>query len=100
MLGRRSNQKAFFDEVLDKRLPKKHFLKVNDIVNWAPIEKRLEILYDPSKGRLSYPPLVMFKALLLQQWFNLSDRDLSEAIADRLSFQSFLGLSLTDPLPD
>jgi len=42
----------------------------------------------------------MFKALLLQQWFNLSDRDLSEAIADRLSFQSFLGLSLTDPVPD
>jgi len=41
----------------------------------------------------------MFKALLLQQWFNLSDRDLSEAIADRLSFQSFLGLSLSDPVP-
>ena len=60
----------------------------------------LENLYDPSKGRPSYPPLVMFKALLLQQWFNLSDRDLSEAIADRLSFQSFLGLSLTDPVPD
>lgn len=49
---------------------------------------------------LSYPPLVMFKALLLQQWFNLSDRDLSEAIADRLSFKSFLGLSLSDPVPD
>jgi len=42
----------------------------------------------------------MFKALLLQQWFNLSDRDLAEAIADRLSFQSFLGLSIVDPVPD
>jgi len=42
----------------------------------------------------------MFRALLLQQWFNLSDRDLSEAIADRLSFKSFLGLSLSDPVPD
>jgi IS5 family transposase len=42
----------------------------------------------------------MFKALLLQQWFNLSDRGLAEAIADRLSFQSFLGLSITDPVPD
>jgi len=46
MLGRRSNQKTFFDEVVDKRLTKNHFLKVNDIVNWTPI------LYDPSKGRL------------------------------------------------
>jgi len=42
----------------------------------------------------------MFKALLLQQWFNLSDRGLAEAIADRLSFQSFLGLSIVDPVPD
>lgn len=49
---------------------------------------------------LGYPPLVMFKALLLQQWFNLSDRGLAEAIADRLSFQSFLGLSIVDPVPD
>ncbi|HHY80202.1 MAG TPA: hypothetical protein GX516_07655 [Thermoanaerobacter sp.] len=100
MPGRRSNQKTFFDEVIDKRSPRNHFLKVYDIVNWTPIEKGLEILYDPSNGRPSYPPLVMFKALFLGQWFNLSDRDLSEAIADRLSFQSFLGLSLTDPVPD
>jgi len=42
MLGRRSNQKTFFDEVLDKRLSKNHFLKVNDIVNWTPIEKSLK----------------------------------------------------------
>ena len=100
MLGRRSNQKTFFDEVVSKRISKNHFLGINDMIDWTPIEKRLEILYDPSNGRPSYPPLVMFKALLLQQWFNLSDRDLSEAIADRLSFQSFLGLSLTDPVPD
>ena len=100
MLGHRSNQKTFFDEVVSKRISKNHFLRINDMIDWTPIEKKLESLYDPSKGRPSYPPLVMFKALLLQQCFNLSDRDLSEAIADRLSFQSFLGLSLTDPVPD
>lgn len=96
MLGHRSNQKTFFDEIVGYYLPDNHFLKVNDIIDWTPIEKRLETLYDPSKGRPSYPPLIMFKALLLQQWFNLSDRDLSEAIADRLSFKSFLGLSLVE----
>lgn len=42
----------------------------------------------------------MFKGLLLQQWFSLSDRGLVDAITDRLSFQSFLGLSVTDPVPD
>jgi IS5 family transposase len=42
----------------------------------------------------------MFKALLLQQWYGLSDPGLEEAICDRLSFQRFLGLSLADPVPD
>jgi transposase, IS5 family len=42
----------------------------------------------------------MFKALLLQQWYGLSDPGLEEAIRDRLSFQRFLGLSLQDPVPD
>ena len=51
MLGRGSNQKTFFDEVLDKRLPKNHFLKVNDIVNWTPIEKRLESFFGPFFNR-------------------------------------------------
>ncbi len=100
MLRRRSNQKTFFDEIVGYYLPDNHFLKVNNIIDWTPIEKRLENLYDPSWGRPSYPPLIMFKALLLQQWFNLSERDLSEAITDNLSFKSFLGLSLSDPVPD
>jgi IS5 family transposase len=43
---------------------------------------------------------MMFKALLLQQWYGLSDPGLEEAICDRLSFQRFLRLSLTDPVPD
>jgi len=100
MLERRSNQKTFFDEVVNKRLPNNHFLKENDMIDWTPIEKKLESLCDPSKGRPGYLLLVMFKDLLLQQWFNLSDRDLSEAIADRLFFKSFLGLFLSDPVPE
>ena len=43
---------------------------------------------------------MMFKALLLQQWYCLSDTGLEEAICDRLSFQRFLRLSLTAPVPD
>jgi IS5 family transposase len=57
-------------------------------------------LYHPRHGRPGYPPLVLFKALLLQRWYNLSDPGLEEAIRDRLSFQRFLGLSFQDPVPD
>ena len=100
MLGRRSDQKTFFDEVVNERLSKNHFLKVNKLINWTPIEKKLEHLYDPSNRRPRYPSFVMSKTLLLGQWFNFFDRDLPKAIADRLSFQSFLGLPLSDPVPD
>jgi len=43
---------------------------------------------------------MMFKILLLQQWYNLSDLEAEEAIKDRLSFIKFLGLSIEDPFPD
>jgi IS5 family transposase len=43
---------------------------------------------------------MMLKALLLQQWYALSDADLEEAINDRVSFRKFLGLSLEAPAPD
>jgi IS5 family transposase len=37
---------------------------------------------------------------LLQQWYGLSDPGLEEALVDRLLFRRFLGLSLSDPVPD
>jgi transposase, IS5 family len=42
----------------------------------------------------------MLKALLLQQWYRLSDAELEEALNDRVSFRRFLGLSLEDAAPD
>ena len=42
----------------------------------------------------------MFKALLLAQWYRLSDPGLEEALADRLSFRRFYGFSLDDGTPD
>lgn len=38
--------------------------------------------------------------MLLQQWYGLSDPGLEEALNDRLSFRRFVGLSLSDPVPD
>jgi len=40
MPGCRSNQKTFFDEVVDKCLPKNHILKINDIVKGKGIYGR------------------------------------------------------------
>jgi len=101
MLGKPSGQKGFGDLEATGRLSDSHFLrKIDRQIDWRPFEKLMAPLYHPTQGRPSHPPLVMFKALLLQQWYALSDPGLEEAICDRLSFQRFLGLSLTDPVPD
>ena len=44
-------------------------------------------------------PLLLFKALLLQSLYGLSDRDLEEALGDRLSFRRFVGLGLEEAFP-
>jgi IS5 family transposase len=101
MLGKKQPQMSFGDLALDQRLSKKHFLRQIDAkIDWSPLEEPLKILYHPRLGRPSHPPLVLFKALLLQRWYDLSDPGLEEAIRDRLSFLRFLGLSLHDPVPD
>src|SRR5512137_1031641 len=101
MVGKQSGQMGFGDLEATGRVPEGHFLKkIDSQINWRSFQKVLESLYHPTQGRPSHPPLVMFKALLLQQWYALSDPGLEEAICDRLSFQRFLGLSLTDPVPD
>jgi IS5 family transposase len=42
----------------------------------------------------------MFRLLLLQKWYGLSDPGLEEALNDRISFIRFSGFSLSSPLPD
>jgi len=43
---------------------------------------------------------MMFKALLLAQWYQLSDPALEEALADRISFRRFCGFALDAVTPD
>lgn len=44
--------------------------------------------------------LSLFKALLLQQWYQLSDPGLEEALTDRISFRRFCGFALDEITPD
>jgi IS5 family transposase len=74
--------------------------RIDELMRWYRFEKLLAPLHAAPVGRPAYPPLVMFKALLLQQWYGLSDADLEEALADRLSFRRFLGLGLEGAIPD
>jgi IS5 family transposase len=73
---------------------------IHDIINWQEIEKTLSNLYSSKRGAPSYPPLMMFKILILQAWYNLSDEALEKQIARDLMFRRFIDLSLSESVPD
>src|SRR5487761_2028701 len=73
-------------------------------VDFEPFRYRLENALkrsDGSKGgRPPYDPVLMFKVLVLQALYNLSDDQAEFQIRDRLSFMRFLGLNPNAPSPD
>lgn len=74
--------------------------RIGKLVKWYRFEKLMSRLHAAETGRPSCPTLVMFKALLLAQWYGLSDEGLEEALNDRLSFRRFAGLGLDGAAPD
>jgi hypothetical protein len=51
-------------------------------------------------GRPPFDRVLMFKILVLQRYYNLSDEQTEFQIKDRFSFMDFLGLSLGDKVPN
>jgi transposase, IS5 family len=74
--------------------------RIAALVDWPRLVAPLSGLHDRATGRPAYPVLVMIKAMLLQQWYGLSDSEAEEALADRLSFRRFVGLGLGETVPD
>jgi transposase, IS5 family len=69
-------------------------------VDWKAIEAVLGKRNGNGPGNPGYPSLVLLRCLLLGVWHGLSDPELERAVADRLSFRRFAGLSLQDEVPD
>lgn len=51
-------------------------------------------------GRPPYDYVLMFKILILQRYYNLSDEQVEYQINDRMSFMRFLDLTIADDIPD
>lgn len=71
-----------------------------ELIDWAPIERRLEVIYSAPRGEASWPPLSMFRGMLLAVWYDLSDVKLADALDDRASFRRFCGFARTEPTPE
>jgi IS5 family transposase len=74
--------------------------RVAGFVDWRPVSAMLAEVRGGTMGAPGYPALMMFKALLLQRWYGLSDPAMEEALKDRLSFRHFVGIALTESIPD
>jgi Transposase domain (DUF772)/Transposase DDE domain len=70
------------------------------LIDWVPAGRALAGLYTAAKGEKAWPPLAMFKALLLATWYDLSDVMLAEALADRASFRRFCGFASCEATPE
>jgi len=78
--------------------------RVTQIINWELFRPLIEETFrHESKGPGGRPPIdrvMMFKIVMLQQWYHIADDMTEYVINDRLSFQRFLGLALDDKVPD
>ena len=73
---------------------------INELMDWEVIEHLLGDIHAKRRGNSAWPPVFMFKALLLQSWYNLSDPKLERLLVRDLLFRRFVGLSLAGSVPD
>jgi len=91
-------------EIQDSLGKVEHFLlQFNEMINWDKVRKYLEPL-DPQRinvaGRDSYDPLKMFKVMLVQSWYDLSDPEMEFYLNTNILFMSFCGFSISESKPD
>jgi transposase, IS5 family len=105
--GAMRGQAGFFD--IDERLKRLSDLgdqleafagAVDFEVFRADLVKALSYSDGSQGGRPPFDPVMMFKVLVIQAANNLSDERTEFLISDRLSFMRFLGLGLSDRVPD
>src|SRR5260221_13195819 len=78
--------------------------RLNAVIDWPLFQPVLDRVFPPAApkgagGRPAYGKLFLCKILVLQRLYHPSDEATQFQILDRLSFQRFPGLHLSDPVP-
>jgi hypothetical protein len=100
-------QRGFWDEqdrVARLQQKKPVLMRLSESIPWETFRPLLEKGYAQERksnaGRKRIDPLILFKMLILQQLFNLSDEELEFQVNDRRSFEEFVGLGVMNSIPD
>jgi len=70
------------------------------LLDWTEIDRPLVGISAAVKGEPGWPPLALFRAMLLATWHDLSDVRLAEALDDRASFRRFCGFAAHEATPE
>jgi len=81
---------------------KEKFLgRMDKLIPWARLEAVIEPHYPKvGNGRRPYPLSTMLRIHCMQQWYNLSDPAMEDALYEIASMRLFAGLSLDKAIPD
>jgi IS5 family transposase len=100
-------QRGFWDEVrrmekIDEMQPS--LPRMKELIPWESFRPLLLQAYVQDRksnaGRKPIDPVIMFRMLILQQLYNLSDEELEYQVNDRRSFEEFVGLGIMNSIPD
>jgi IS5 family transposase len=102
------NPLGLFDEhfLLEKLTKLKDpLVKLEAHIDWAIFQRILDVVFSQPQnsshaGRPPFDRILMFKILIVQSLYNLSDDQREYQITDRLTFKRFLGLKSSDRVPD
>ena len=100
-------QRGFWDEqqrVAKLQEKKPALTRLAESIPWESFRPLLDKGYSQERksnaGRKRIDPLILFKMLVLQQLFNLSDEEIEFQVNDRRSFEAFVGLGVMNDIPD
>ena len=100
MAWRNLKQKSLADATIVEHVALQELDSLNAMIDWLEIEALLKDIHAKARGEKAWPPLMMFKALLLQSWYGLSDPALERQLARDLLFRRFIELDLSEAVPD
>ena len=92
-----------YTQVRRDRMKHSFLRQITACVDWRGIRTLLNKKYTKTHnaiGNPAYDALMMFKILLLQTWYGLSDYEVEERINDSILFSEFLVLDMGLPAPD
>ncbi len=100
MAWKNTKQDTLADALLIEHDSIKELDSIHALVNWHAIEDILQYTHSYKAGERAYHPVMMFKCLLLQVWYKLSDLALEKSLARDLMFRRFAGIDTAHSIPD